>query len=153
MLKIKLNLFESVLGCILFPCGALFLNTIILVISLFVKQKREVYNTIALVYVISILTLVILLMLCFIFIKKSKNEITFDEDTFVFQNKTFYLENISHCKYYVCKWYLLPLAFIAKSEQAGLVEIRMNNNEKIRFKVLYKDYKKIRHFLINVEEI
>jgi len=153
MLKIKLNLFESVLGCILFPCGALFLNSIILVISLFVKQKREVYDTIALVYAISILTLIMLLMLCFIFIKKSKNEIIFNEDTFIFQDKTFYLKNISQTKYYVCKWYLLPLAFIAKSEQAGLIQIKMNNNEKIRFKVLYKDYKKIKRFIGSVEEI
>ena len=153
MLKIKLNLFESVMCCILIPNTVLFFNTILLIISLFVKQQQKIYDTMIMVYIISILSLIILLFLCFTFIKKSKSEIIFNEDTFVFHNKEFYLEDISHCKYYVCKWYLLPLAFIAKSEQAGLVEIRMNNNEKIRFKVLYKDYKKIKHFVRNVEEI
>ena len=153
MVKIKLNLFESVFGCILIPCIALCFNTIILIISLFVKQQKEVYIAIILVYIFSILSLFVFLILCFAFVRKSKNEIIFNEDTFIFQDKIFYLENISQCKYYVCKWYLLPLAFIAKSEQAGLIQIKMNNNEKIRFKVLYKDYKKIKRFIGSVEEI
>ena len=153
MVKIKLNLFENVFGCILVPCVVLFFNTIILIISFFVKQQNEVYNAIFLVYVISILSLFALLFLCFALVKKSKNEIIFNEDTFIFQDKTFYLKNISQTKYYVCKWYLLPLAFIAKSEQAGLIQIKMNNNEKIRFKVLYKDYKKIKRFIGSVVEI
>ena len=72
MLKIKLNLFESVSGAIFLPNIGLLMTSILLIISLIVRQDPIVYKAIIISYGICLLLLTLSLCLCFFVNKKSK---------------------------------------------------------------------------------
>ena len=52
MVKIKLKLFESIVGAILLPNIGLFFTTLLLIISLIVKQEPIVYKGILISYIV-----------------------------------------------------------------------------------------------------
>lgn len=79
-----------------------------------------------------------------------------ERDKLIFPNTELYYKEIRKCEYFICKWFFIPISMIYKSQQGGLVRIITENNEKIIFKILYKDYKLLKSNLIkngNVEFI
>ncbi len=152
MIKIKLNLFESIIGAILFPNIGFLLTTIILIISLFKKQEVIVYKGILISYAICLSLMIFALMLCFIINHKSKKEFILNNNEFVFLNHKYTTNQIRYAEYYVCKWYTLPIVFIYKQQVGGLITFELDSGEKIKFYVLYKDYLKIKNRIPNIIE-
>ena len=152
MIKIKLNLFESIVGAIILPNIGFLLTTIILIISLFKKQEVIVYRGIIISYVICLSLMILSLIFCFIVNHKSKKEFILNNDEFVFLNHKYAINQIRYAEYYVCKWYRLPIAPIYKQQAGGLITFKLDSGEKIQFKVLYKDYLKIKNIIQNIIE-
>ncbi len=152
MIKIKLNLFESIVGAILFPNIGFLLTTIILIISLFIKQKAIVYKGIIISYIICLSLLILSLILCYVINHKSKKELILNNDEFIFLNNKYSITKIFYAEYNVCKWYALPIVPIYKQQAGGLVTFKLDSGEKIQFKVLYKDYLKIKNIIQNIIE-
>lgn len=150
MIKIKLNLFESILGAILFPNIGFAFTTLFLIISLIVKQKTIVYKSIIISYIICAFLMILIVTICFLANNKSAKEFILYDDRFIFLNHEYSIDKISYCEYYVCKWYAVPIAFIYKQQAAGLITFRLNTGKKIQFKIFYRDYLKIRNKFQNI---
>lgn len=144
MVKIKLNLFESVVGAILFPNIGFAFATLFLTISLIVKQEPIVYKIIAAVYIACALLMLISLLICLLLNRKSTKELIISNEDISFLGRKYLIDQISSCEYYVSKWYSLPIAFIYKQQAAGLFIIKFNSGEKIQFKIFYKEYLKLK---------
>ena len=151
---IKLNLFDGIVACTVVPNGILILNTFFLIYSLISGQASVVFVGIGISYLSCIALLVISLILCMIVNRKSKKELILNDDTFTIFNKTYDYDKIISCKYYVCKWYAVafPVIYFYKKQAGGLVEIKLQTIGKIHFKVLYRDYLKIKSKIPNIAE-
>lgn len=143
MIKIKTKLFEKIVACTIFPNIGFLLSTIILIISLVKKQDVIVYQSVGISYVVCIALLILSIILCFIITQKSKDEMMIDTEKIVYKNKTYQINQIKSCDYYLCKWYCIPVAFIYKQEQGGLFYIKFITGETIEVRIFYSDYKKI----------
>ncbi|MBQ2805389.1 MAG: hypothetical protein IJF10_05855 [Clostridia bacterium] len=152
MIKIKTNLFESILAVILLPNLVLVLTTIFLVISLIVEQETIVYQGIAIVYAVCFLALAVGVGICTMASKNSKKQFVVQNDSFQYLNRTYLLEQIEACEYYVCKWYFIPIAFIYKEQVAGLIIFKLNTGDTIQFRIFYKDYLKLKNTIKNILE-
>ena len=93
MVKIKLELFESIVGAILLPNIGLVFTTIFLFISLIVGQNPTVYQWIVIFYVLCLILLIVAILTCLVVNWKSKREfIVHDNNSFeVFNRKYFIL--------------------------------------------------------------
>lgn len=153
MTKIKLNLCEGIQICTVFPNVGLICTTLFLIFTLISKQDKVVYIGIGISYLVCIALLVISLIICFIVNKNSKKELILNDDTFTIFNRTYNYNQIVSCKYYVCKWYdfVFPIFYFCGRE-GGLIEIKLQTVGKIRFKVLYRDYLKIKLKIPNIVE-
>lgn len=152
MIKIKLNLFESIVAAIVFPNIVFLLTTIILIISLVKEQEIIVYKGILISYAICLSLMILSLIICFIINHKSKKEFILNNDEFIFLNNKYAIKQIRYAEYYVCKWYRLLVAPIYKKQIGGLITFKLDSGEKIQFKILYKDYLKIKNKISNIIE-
>ncbi len=148
---IELGLFESVCGCtFLFNICIIFV-TFIALITLIGGTFREYGKLFLLLYSACILLFAVLLGICHIVCKCSKNKLVLYEDRFVFKNKIYNVCDIKKAVYYVCKWYMIPFVRVYKNEQAGCVEIKVEGKKMIAFSVAYKDYLKLKKIIGNIE--
>lgn len=145
MVKIKLKLFESIVGAILLPNIGLLFTTVLLIISLIIKQDFIIYKGILISYVICLSLMILALFSCFLANKKSTKEFILNDNEIEIFNNKYRTDQVSACEYYVCKWYALPIAFIYKQQAAGLITFTLNSGERIQFKLFYKDYLKIKN--------
>ena len=152
MVKIKLRLFESIVGAILIPNIGLCFTTILLIISLMFRQEPIIYKGVIISYIICISLMLITIVICFLVNNKSKKEFTLNNDEIEFLNRKYSINQVSSCEYYVCKWYALPIAIIYKQQAAGLITFKFNSGEKIQFKIFYKDYLQIKTKIKNIIE-
>ena len=152
MVKIKLKLFDSIVGAILFPNIGLFFTTILLIISLIVKQEPIVYKGILISYIACLSLMILTITICFFVNNKSTKEFVLINDEIEILNHKYRIEQVISCEYYVCKWYALPIAIIYKQQLAGLIIFKLDSGEKIQFKILYKDYQKIKNKFNNIIE-
>ncbi len=150
MVKIKLNLFESIVGAILLPNIGIFFTTILLIISLIVKQDPIMYKDILVSYIICFSLLFFSISICLLANKRSTKEFVLNNNEIEYLNQKYEIDQVSSCEYYVCKWYALPIAIIYKQQVAGLITIKFNSGEKIQFKILYKDYLKLKNKFKNI---
>ena len=149
-MKIKLNLFEGIVMCTIFPNIGFIFTTLFFLISLIFKQKPIVYKAIAISYVICLLFLLLSMAICYMVNNKSEKEFVLLNDRFVFLKEQFYTSQITSCKYYVCKWYAVPIAFLYKQQLAGLIEIKLNTGKTLKMKIFYKDYIKLKQLINNI---
>lgn len=152
MVKIKLKLFESIVGAILLPNIGFCFTTIFLIISLIVKQDPIIYKGILISYIIFVSLMFITIVICFLVNKKSTKEFILNNNEIEFLNHKYGINQVSSCEYYVCKWYTLPIAIIYKHQAAGLITFKFNSGEKIQFKIFYKDYLKLKNKFQNIIE-
>ena len=152
MIRIKLNLFESIVVATILPNGGFILTTIALIISLIVKQDRVVYKGIMISYIVCSVLLMFSVFICILVNSKSKKEFILYEDKFKFLDREYSIDQIRFCEYYVCKWYFVPIAFIYKQQVGGLICIKLNTGEKIHFKIFYKDYLRLKNKIHNIIE-
>ncbi|MBQ7352385.1 MAG: hypothetical protein IJW54_00085 [Clostridia bacterium] len=152
MIRIKLNLFEGIVACTIFPNIGLFVTTLFLIISLIVKQEQIVYKGILISYISCLSLLLLSIILTFIASKIKRNELVLFDNTFEFKKNRYHLKQIIFCEYYVCKWYAVPVSFIYKQQVAGLIDIKLNTGERIKFKIFYRDYQKLKNKLQNIIE-
>ena len=152
MLRIKLNWFESIVVAIILPNIVFLFTTIILILSLIVEQKTIVYTGILISYVSCLVLLILSILIVFLFNKNSKKEFILYDDKFRFLQHEYWLNQISLCEYYVCRWYAIPIAFVYKQQVAGLLYIKLNTGEKIQFKIFFKDYLRLKKIINNIIE-
>ena len=152
MVKIKLNFFESVVAILMLPNMGFVITTMILIVSLIVKQKTIVYKGIAISYLVCLFLGILIICVCFLVNVKSKKEFIIYDNKFEFLQHRYLIEQIISCEYYVCKWYAIPIAFIYKEQAAGLIDIKLISGEKIQFKVFYNDYLKLKKHIVNIIE-
>jgi hypothetical protein len=131
----------------------LVVTTFLLIVSLIVKQDSIVYKGIAISYVVCFVLLILAIAFCIIINKESKRELVLCGEKFKFLKREYLIEQVISCKYYVCKWYAIPIAFIYKQQAAGLIDIRFDTGERICFKILYKDYLKLKNSIQNIVEV
>lgn len=144
MVRIKLGLFEGLVACTIFPNIGLLFSTLLLFAALVSKVAPVFYKWVFIAYAASLGVLLLSVLICFIIHKASKNEFVLYEDQFVFCGRQYPINQIKCCEYYVCKWYAIPIAFVYKQQVAGLISIKLHTGEKIKFKLLYKDYRTIK---------
>ncbi len=150
MIKIKLNLFESIVGAILFPNIGIFFTTIFLIISLIVKQDPVIYKGILISYIIFFTLMILSIIICLLINKKSRKEFILNNNEIKFLDQKYETNQVSSCEYFVCKWYALPIAVIYKQQAAGLITFKFNSGKKIQFKILYKYYLKLKDKFKNI---
>lgn len=150
MVKIKTNLFESIVGAIFIPNVGFVFTTVLLIISLIIKQDLIVYKGIIISYIICLLLIIVSVIICFLVNKNSKKEFILCNGEIKIFNQTYAIAQIISCEYYVCKWYALPIAFIYKNQVGGLIVFRLNSGKMIQFKILYSDYLKIKNEIHNI---
>lgn len=150
MLKIKTNLFESVVACVFFPSIGVFFTTFLLILSLFFDSNMVFSKSIWISYIACLLLLILSLSICFITNKRSKKELILYEDRFEYMQHSYLMSEICSCKYYVCKWYTIPIAFLYKQQVAGLFEMKLTQNKTIQLKIFYKDYLKLKEKIPNI---
>lgn len=150
MVKIKLKLFESIVGAVLLPNIGLFFTTLLLIISLIVRQEPIVYKGILISYIVCLSLMIFTVVICFLVNKKSTKEFILRDSEIEFLNHTYLIDQVSSCEYYECKWYALPIALIYKQQVAGLIIFKFNSGEKIQFKIFYKDYLKLKNKFKNI---
>ena len=153
MIRIKLNLFESIVVAIMLPNMGFVATTFLSIVSLIVKQDPIVYKGIAISYVVCFVLLILAIAFCIFISKKSKRELVLCGERLKFLKREYSIEQVISCKYYVCKWYAMPIAFVYKQQAAGLIDIKLNTGESIRFKILYKDYLKLKNSIHNIVEV
>lgn len=144
MVKIKVKLFESIVGAILLPNIGLLFTTILLIISLIVKQELVIYNGILISYIVCLSLMILTLVSSFVVNKKSTKEFILNNNEIEYLHNKYLTDQVTYCEYYACKWYALPIALIYKQQVAGLIIFNFNSGEKIQFKILYKDYLKLK---------
>ena len=152
MVKINLNLFDHIVTCTIIPNVGVIFTTLFLIVSLFVQQKPIVYTVIGISYLIFALLLIIPILLCVIISPKNNNMLILNSSVFIIFGKTYDYDQITWSKYYVCKWYAMPIIFIYKKQLGGLFEMRLKNGEKIKFKIVYRDYLKLKSKINNIIE-
>ena len=150
MVKIKLKLFESIVGAVLLPNIGLFFTTLLLIISLIVRQELIVYKGILISYIVCLSLMIFTVVICFLVNKKSTKEFILKDNEIEFLNHTYLIDQVSSCEYYECKWYALPIALIYKQQVEGLIIFKFNSGEKIQFKIFYKDYLKLKNKFKNI---
>lgn len=153
--KVKFNLIEYYYCCILFPIAGIIFATFLLVWELFTDIELKFINSLIIVYICCICLVIINFIICLCVFKNTKKYAIFYEDYFLI-NETSELYNykdIAKCNYYICKWYMIPFLYIYKMQAGGLFEIITTSNKKIEFKILYKDFKKIKGKFNNIEII
>ena len=152
MVKINLKLFDDLVACTILPSIGLFFTTLFLIVSLIIKQKTIVYIIIAISYLICILLLLLSILLCLIINQNRKKDLILNNRNFVIFNEMYDYDQILWSQYHVCKWYAIPIAYIYKQQVGGLFEMRLKNGKKIKFKVLYCDYRKLKNSINNIIE-
>lgn len=152
MIKIKLNLFESIAGATLLPNIGFVFTTLLLSISLIINQDPIVFKGLIIAYIVCFALLFLTISICILANKNSKKEFVLYDGRFEFLNRKYLTNQIISCEYYACKWYAIPIAFVYKQQAAGLFSITLNTGEKIQFKIFYKDYKKIKNKIQNITE-
>ena len=150
MIKIKLKLFESIIGSLILPNIGFSFTTILLTISLIVRQEPIVYKGILFSYIVCLFLMIFGIVICFLINKNSTKEFILNNDEIKFLNRKYSINQVSYCEYYVCKWYALPVAIIYKQQAAGLIIFKLDSGEKIQFKILYKDYLKLKNKIQNI---
>ena len=153
--KVKFNLIEYYYSCILFPIAGIIFATIMLIWELFTDIDLVFINSLIVVYICSICLAIINFIICLSVSKNTKKyAIFYKEYFFINETKESYnYRDIVKCNYYICKWYMIPFLYIYKMQAGGLFEIITTSNEKIEFKILYKDFKKIKEKFNNIEII
>ena len=152
MIKIKLNLFELIVGLLFIPNIGIIFITILLIISLIIKQKPIVYKVIIISYIILFIIITLSLLICMLVSKKSKNEFRLFEDRMEYNGREYLIEEVQYCEYYVCKWYMVPFAFAYNEQLAGLIVVKFKKGEQLQFKTFYKNYLKIKNKIENIVE-
>ena len=71
MVKIKLKLFESIVGAILFPNIGIFVTTVLLIISLVVKQDPIINKGILISYITCFSLMIFTIIICLVSNNKS----------------------------------------------------------------------------------
>ena len=155
IVKIKINLIEYYFCCLLFPIGGILFATILLIWGLFTEIDLKFINNLIIVYIFSICLAIINFIICFCSVIHTNKYVVFYEDYFFINEtkETYKYKDILKCKYYICKWYNIPFLYIYKMKAGGLFEIITVENEKIAFKILYNDFKKIKNKFNNIEII
>lgn len=148
-----MHLFENIVACTILPNMGIIFTTIILIVSLIVKQQMIVYLCIGVSYLSSFFLLSVSLLICVVKNKYSKSVFCMDDTCFIVCNKAYPYHCICSCKYYVCKWYAIPIAFIYKQQRAGLIYLKLQDGTRIQFKLLYKDYLICRSKIAHIKEI
>lgn len=150
MVKIKLNLFESIVSVILLPNIVIFFTTILLIISLIVKQEPIIYKCLFFSYIICFSLMILMIAICLLVNNQNKNYFILKGNEIEFLDQKYEVNQVKSCEYYACKWYLLPLVPIYKQQAAGLITFKFNSGEKIQFKILYGDYLKLKNIFKNI---
>lgn len=150
MLKIKLNLFESICGAVFLSNIGYFSITMILIIALIGQNDALVYKGIFTAYIICLSLMVFAIAVCFLANIKSKREFILYDDSFEYIGKKYLINQISYCEYYVCKWYSIPIIFIYKQQVGGLFTIKLDTGLKINLNIFYKDYLKLKNKIPNI---
>lgn len=153
MIKIKLGLFNGIEVSFILPEIGFVLTTLLGIISVCVPQDNIVYIAIGFSYLACVIILCLSLAICFLISIKSKNELLLNDNTFVFKSKTYRYDQVTLTKYYVCKWYAIPIAYFYKQQVGGLVEVKLVDGEKLNFSVMYKDFLKIEKKFPNIETV
>ena len=130
MVKIKINLFESIVGAIFLPNIGLFFTTVLLVVSMIVKQEPIVYTILLVSYVVCLFVMFFTVAVCFLASKKSNKEFVLKNDEIEFLARRFKTDQVCYCEYHKCRWYAIPIAFIYKQQVAGLITFEFNSGEK-----------------------
>ena len=138
MVKIKLKLFESIVGALLLPNIGLLFTMLLSIISLIVKQEPIIYKGILISYIVFLSLLIFTLVICFLVNKKSTKEFALKDSEIEFLNHKYLIDQVSSCEYYVCKWYALPIALIYKHQAAGLITFKFNLVKKFNLKYSIK---------------
>ena len=149
MVKIKIHLFESVVTALMLPNSVFFIATMLLIVSLIVEQEQVVYQNIMLAYIISFILGIFLVSICFLINMKSKKEFVICDGKFRFLQNEYLIKQIVSCRYYVCKWYHIPIACL---DGRGLIVIKLDSGKKIQFQIFYKDYQKLKKYINNILE-
>lgn len=152
MIKIKPKYFESVLCAILVPNTGLFISIIFTILSLIVKQETIVIRAILISYVAWFSLLFINLFITVLVRAKDKNVLVCTEKEIIYLGSSYKISDIVYCKYYSCKWYLLPIAAfpIYKEQLGGLIVFRFSSGEEVRIKIFYKDYLKFKKVIPDI---
>lgn len=154
-IKVKIDIIELYYCCLLFPIAGIIYATILLIWELFTDIDLEFIHGLIIVYICSICLAIINFIICLCFSKYTNKYAVFYEDCFM-MNKTkekYQYKDIIKCKYYICKWYFIPFYYIYKNSMGGLFEIITIEKRKIKLKILYKDFKKIKDKFDNIEII
>ena len=152
MIKIKTNLFESLAAAFILPTLVFVITTVLLIISLFTAQEQSVYRVILIAYAATFFVLAFSIAACVLISKRNGKEFIVYDGEFEFLNHKYSIGQIRYCEYYVCKWYALPIVFFYKKQAAGLIVFKLDSGKKIQFKILYRDYLKIKNHLPGVIE-
>lgn len=154
-IKIKINLIEYYYCCLIFPIGGVVFATFLLIFSLFGEVDLKFINGLIIFYICCISLAIVNFLICFIVSRYTKKYVVFYENYFFINEtkETYKYKDIVKCKYYICKWYFIPFYYFYKMQAGGLFEIVTASNEKIEFKILYKDFKKIRNIFKKIEII
>lgn len=150
-MKIKIDLFEKVTCCTLLPGGGIAIATALLIFSLITKQDPVVYKGIVIIYVGAVLMFGISLSATLLFSKRTKMYMVISEGKIEYSGRTYFIDNITNCVYYVCKWYAIPLFTVYKQQAGGLMTIKFNDGNLIAIKIFYKDYLQIRQYIRDIE--
>lgn len=92
MVKIKLKLFESIVGGIFLSNIVLFCTTLLFILSLIVKQEPIVYKGILISYIICISLMIFTLVICFLVNKKSTKEFVLKDNEIEFLNHKYLID-------------------------------------------------------------
>ena len=152
--KVKLDLIEYYYCCFVFPIAGIVFATILLIWELFtIEIDLKFINGIIIIYICSIFLFIINFIICSLFSKYTNKFAIFYEDYFLINEtkETYNYKDIVKCKYYICKWYFIPFWYIYKMQYGGQFEIITTTDKKIVFKILYKDFKKIKNRFHSIE--
>ena len=150
MIKIKVNLFESILAAIFLPNLGFVCLTLFLICSLIFGQESSDYTGILIAYISCLLLMILSLIICFVVNAMSSKVFILNNDEFEYLNRKYQTNEIRYCTYYECKWYTVPIAIIYKQQRAGLIRFKLNSGQKILFRIFYRDYLKLKNSLPNI---
>lgn len=152
-IKVKIDTIEFYFCCLLFPITGIVFATFLLIWELFTEINLKFINGLIIVYICSFSLAILNFIICLFILKYTNRFVVFYDDYFLINDtkETFNYKDIVKCKYYICKWYFIPFLYIYKSQAGGLFELTTKSNEKIKFKILYKEFKKIKEKFNNIE--
>ena len=115
--------------CTILPSLIFYINTLLLIISLFHNQNPLIYKIIVILYILCILIMGISMLLCFIANSNNKNILILKEKTFVIFQKEYEYSQVIFARYYVCKWYNIPFIYFYSTKIIQKnTDIFINNN-------------------------